>query len=316
MAVARIANRALETTTTTGTGTLTLAGAVTGYQTIIDSGDISSGDSVRYVIVDSLTSPTIYEIGVGTITAGASDTLSRDTVEESSNSGSKVNLTGTNFVFSATSVDWLRQIASGLGMWGGTSGGSANAQTVSTDLNLPAYTAGEQVTFIAGFTNTSALTLNRDGLGARNIFTDGAALDGGEIVAGNAYKIVYDGTQYRVLAPANRFEFKATLADDTATNVLAPAQSGAAILVIGGATHVPQSVQFVYRAATSPVIGGQRINASGGSLVTFVTGTLSGTTGDDGRFTISANTDGRLYFENRFGVSRNIAVSFLAPVIA
>ena len=211
---------------------------------------------------------------------------------------------------------WGIPAGTGIGMWGGTSGGSANAQTVSTDLNLPSYTAGERVTFIAGFTNTSALTLNRDGLGARNVFVSGAAMTGGEMVAGNTYTVVDDGTQYRLATAPNRFEFKATIADDAATSVAAPAQSGVAIIVIGGASHITQSTIIVYRAATTPVLSGQRIATIDTSLVQFTTGTLAGTTGTDTRFTISAHTDGRIYFENRLGTSRNIAVSFLAPVIA
>lgn len=63
-------------------------------------------------------------------------------------------------------------------------------------------------------------------------------------------------------------------------------------------------------------LGGQRIDGGGSSNVTLTTGTLSGTTGTDGRFTIAAHTDGRIYFENRFGAERNISVSFMAPVIA
>jgi hypothetical protein len=38
------------------------------------------------------------------------------------------------------------------------------------------------------------------------------------------------------------------------------------------------------------------------------TGTLSGTTGTDTKFTVSAHTDGKLYFENRTGGTRTVYV--------
>ena len=78
-------DRVKETTTTTGTGTLTLAGAATGFQAFSVIGD---GNTTYYAIV----SPTAgdWEVDIGTYTASGT-TLSRDTVLESSNSGSLVD---------------------------------------------------------------------------------------------------------------------------------------------------------------------------------------------------------------------------------
>jgi len=78
-----VKDRVKETTTTTGTGTLTLAGAVTGFQTFSVIGD---GNTTYYTITDG----TDWEVGVGTYTSSGT-TLSRDTILESSNSGSAVN---------------------------------------------------------------------------------------------------------------------------------------------------------------------------------------------------------------------------------
>lgn len=74
-----------ETSTTTGTGTYDLAGAVAGFQGFVaGNGD---GEVVRYSVTDG----TDWEVCEGTITDAATDTLSRDTVLESSNSGAAVD---------------------------------------------------------------------------------------------------------------------------------------------------------------------------------------------------------------------------------
>ena len=80
-----LADRVQETTTTTGTGTVTLAGAVSGFQSFAAVGN---GNTTFYTIADS--SGSNWEIGIGTYTSSGT-TLSRDTVLSSSNSGSLVN---------------------------------------------------------------------------------------------------------------------------------------------------------------------------------------------------------------------------------
>jgi hypothetical protein len=83
-----VKDRVKETTATTGTGTLTLAGAVTGFQSF--SSALSDGDTTYYAIFESSTGE--WEVGLGTFTASGT-TLARTTVLASSNSGSAVNLT-------------------------------------------------------------------------------------------------------------------------------------------------------------------------------------------------------------------------------
>ena len=93
-----VADRVAETTTTTGTGPLSLNGAITGFRTFVAGA--GSGRSVEYTVVDRGTGA--WEPGVGTVTAGTPDTLSRDRVKSSSNAGALVNFAaGTKDVFIA-----------------------------------------------------------------------------------------------------------------------------------------------------------------------------------------------------------------------
>lgn len=84
-------DRVKETTATTGTGTVTLAGASAGFQSFSVIGD---ANTTYYTLV----SGSDWEVGIGTYTSSGT-TLSRDTVLESSNAGSKITLADTSDVF-------------------------------------------------------------------------------------------------------------------------------------------------------------------------------------------------------------------------
>ena len=86
-----VKDRVQVSTSTTGTGTLTLGAALGGFQ---DFSVIGDGNTTYYTITNNGN----WEVGIGTYTASGT-TLSRDTVLESSNSGSKINLSGSSIVF-------------------------------------------------------------------------------------------------------------------------------------------------------------------------------------------------------------------------
>lgn len=90
-----LADRVNESSTTAGTGTITLAGAVSGYQSFAV---IGNGNTTYYTIVN--TSAGEWEVGIGTYTSSGT-TLSRDTVLASSAGGTtKVSFSaGTKNVF-------------------------------------------------------------------------------------------------------------------------------------------------------------------------------------------------------------------------
>ena len=89
-------DRVKETSTTTGTGTLDLGGAVQDFEGFVSA--IGDGNTTYYAIVNTGTGE--FEVGIGTVTDAATDTLSRDTVISSSNSDALVNFTsGSKDVF-------------------------------------------------------------------------------------------------------------------------------------------------------------------------------------------------------------------------
>lgn len=94
-----IADRVKETSTTEGVGTLTLDGATFGgFQSFQDA--IGDGNTTYYCIENGSN----FEIGVGTYTS-SSNTLSRDTVLQSSNSDSKISTVGVSNIFCVVPAD-------------------------------------------------------------------------------------------------------------------------------------------------------------------------------------------------------------------
>ena len=81
-----INDRVKETTTSTGTGTINLAGATVGFDSFVSG--IGTTNSTYYAIT---VSQGVWEVGIGTVTDAATDTLSRDTViSNSSGNTSKI----------------------------------------------------------------------------------------------------------------------------------------------------------------------------------------------------------------------------------
>lgn len=81
--------------------------------------------------------------------------------------------------------------------------GSANAVAIAPSPAITAYAAYQEFTFKAAATNTGATTINVNSLGTKNIFYNGAALVGGEILVGVVYKVAYDGTQFNLVSPSS-----------------------------------------------------------------------------------------------------------------
>lgn len=89
--------------------------------------------------------------------------------------------------------------------YGATGSGSANAQTFTIG-NLIAYLPGVPLTFVPGFSNTGATTLNVNGIGVIAVRRPSpaglVALTGGEFQAGVPVTVMYDGTFMDIMYPS------------------------------------------------------------------------------------------------------------------
>ena len=128
-------DRVQETTTTTGTGTITLAGAVSGFQSFAVVGN---GNTTFYCI----TSGTAWEVGIGTYTSSGT-TLARTTVLSNSlGTTSAISLTGTSTVFctypSEKSVNQDATNTAIAPQFSASNGIFINNLTVATSFTIPA----------------------------------------------------------------------------------------------------------------------------------------------------------------------------------
>jgi hypothetical protein len=167
----QVADRVKETTITTGTGTLDLGGAASGFETFVAG--IGNGNETYYVITDPNTGD--FEVGVGTVTDAATDTLSRDSVITSSNAGSLVNFgAGTKDVFcslpseraviidDASNVEVTANITATSFDGSGAGLTTLNASNVSSG-TLDNARLDAQLQDIAGLATTSGKIIQGDG---------------------------------------------------------------------------------------------------------------------------------------------------------
>ncbi len=191
-----------------------------------------------------------------------------------------------------------------------TVAGTADVITGGVTPALTAYAAGNEFVFVVGSTNTTSVTLNVDGLGAKAITKDGTgALTAGDLTAGDVALIVYDGTRFQLvsasygvsswaggttgLTPASATTGAVSLAG---TLVVANGGTGAATLtannvLLGNGTS---AVQVVAPGSSGNLLTSNGTTwsstaPSGGGVTTFTAGTTGFTpsTATSGAVTLS-----------------------------
>jgi|GEM_PF-1594291 len=266
----RDANRVKEITSTTGTGTLSLGGTEAGFQTFIAG--IGTGNNCYYFITDDPD----WEVGVGTVTSGTPDTLSRDLVLASTNAGAKVNLKSGNkdivCTLPAEAVGNLVQDIVSVSS-ATTVSNQANGTYFRADATSAAFTitlpAGSQI--VDGFslviekTDSSANAVTVDGNGSENI--DGAT--NRTLAAKDDLEIyVWGGTEWHVLLPA----LGTAAAKDTGTG------NGDVVALedVGGGTIGLPAVDGSQLTGLATITLGTPVAATSGTYIDF-TGIPAGT---------------------------------------
>lgn len=106
-------------------------------------------------------------------------------------------LTGVGAATARTDAATLATIQDGTGVYVGTVGGTADVITLTPSPAIAAYVAGQTFRFIASGANTTNVTVNVSGLGAKALTKNGAtALIADDIASGDIVECTYDGTRF------------------------------------------------------------------------------------------------------------------------
>ena len=247
------------------------------------SGTFSINSTGQPVVAGTTITATAFNALTADLATGLTTAMCRD--GQSTATGNLpmggFKLTGLGSGTAATDSATLAQVQGApSSLLTGVSG--ASTITASASPTLTAYVTGQSFWFRAASTNSGAVTLNIDGLGAQTVTKgSGSALTTGDLIALYYYQVVYTGTGFRLVS--NAFSI-VTIASPTLGT------SAASITTINGtAVTTPNGLNFDSNTlvidATNDRVG---IGTASPGQTLSVTGTASvsgnvtlGTTGAD-----------------------------------
>ena len=152
------------------------------------------------VVPGTVISSTVFNALTADLAGGLTNAITKDGQTTPTNNikmgGFKLTNLGAGVV--ATDAAQIGQIQAGTTSYISVSG----IDTITGNLipTLTAYAAGNTFSFVASGTNTGSVTLNIDGLGAKDITRDGSvALNANDITSGKVVTVVYDGTRFQLI---------------------------------------------------------------------------------------------------------------------
>ena len=106
-------------------------------------------------------------------------------------------LTGVGAATARTDAASLASLQDGTGIYIATVGGTVDVITLTASPAITAYAAGQTFRFIAAGANTTTVTVNVSGLGAKALTKNGTtALVAADIASGTILEMTYDGTRF------------------------------------------------------------------------------------------------------------------------
>lgn len=129
-----------------------------------------------------------------------------------------------------------------------------------------AYAVGQVFSFIPNAANTGGATLNVNALGAKTILKNyNQALDTGDILAGQAVRVMYDGTNFQLLSPTAQMVL---FTNGTTSKNLADASTTQNIA--HGLGKIPKKVRLVFHRTDGTGFATVAYNGTTKSVVGYV----------------------------------------------
>jgi len=212
---------------------------------------VKVGDNV---VFDTVISETYYNNQINDLVAALTQSVSKDgqtTITGNLNMGSR-KLTAMAVGTAATDSVSLAQVQAGAFGYVASDSGSSNAYVIAPSPAITGYVAGQKFAFLAANVSSGASTLNVSGLGVKNVYYQNAAISGAMIKAGALILVVYDGTQFQMLSPADTF-LSGTVAIASGGTGATSAAAAATALGVGTGSS-PQFTAVNVGAATDTTV--------------------------------------------------------------
>ena len=152
------------------------------------------------VVTNTVITSTAFNALTADLATGLSTTLTKDgqTTATANIPLGGFRITGLGAGLNSTDAAQVGQIQSGTTSYVTVTGVDTIVATLLPALT--AYAAGNSFSFIAAGANTGAVTINIDGLGAKDVTRDGStALVANDITSGKIVTVVYDGTRFQLI---------------------------------------------------------------------------------------------------------------------
>ena len=165
----------------------------------------------------------------------------------------------------ATDYATISNLQNGTGIHVSTVGGTSDVITLTPSPAISSYAAGQYFSFVSSGANTTNVTVNVSGLGAKAVTKNGStALVAGDVPSGALVAIIYDGTQFQLQTSANLNPLSSItgLGTGVATALAINVGSAGAPVTFNGALGTPSSGTLT-NCTNSTVSGTSQATTSG-----------------------------------------------------
>lgn len=163
------------------------------------SGTFNVNTAGQPVVAGTTIDATVFNNLTADLATGLSTAITKDgqTVVTANIPMASYKITGLGAATARTDAASLANIQDGTGVYVATVGGTADVITLTPSPAIAAYVAGQTFRFIAAGANTTNVTINVSGLGAKALTKNGTtALIADDIAAGDMVECTYDGTRF------------------------------------------------------------------------------------------------------------------------
>lgn len=237
------------------------------------SGTFNINTAGQPVVTGTTITSTAFNLLTADLASGLTTALTKDgqTTPTANIPMGTFKITGLGAGSAATDAAQYGQLQAGATTIATVSGTDTLTGTLAPAIT--AYATGNLFSFVAVATNTGAVTINLNSLGAKSITKSGTtALAAGDLVSGQVYLIEYDGTRFQLINPSNvlgvsSISFGSTGLTPSTSTTGAVTVAGTLAVANGGTNITSYAVGDIIFASTTGVLSKLADVATGNALI-------------------------------------------------